>query len=78
MDNCSSTLNPAAVELLTRARVRIIPFALHTTYIFQMLDLPLFDGLKWRGQYRFPFRNFVRRNSIAIGESGRSGSQSSD
>jgi hypothetical protein len=55
MDNCSPHLTPAAVRLFTRARVRIVTFAPHTTHIFQALDLSLFGVLKRRGQYRLPF-----------------------
>jgi hypothetical protein len=34
------------VAVLTRFRVQIITFAYHTTNVFQVLDLVLFDALK--------------------------------
>jgi hypothetical protein len=55
MDNCSPHLTPAVIDLLSEARVRIVTFALHTTQIFQALDLSLFRVLKRRGQYQLPF-----------------------
>jgi hypothetical protein len=64
MDNCSPHFTPAALELLTGARVRIIPFAPHTTHIFQVLDLALFGVLKRRGQYRFPFGDETYRGVL--------------
>jgi hypothetical protein len=46
MDNCSPYVSHDIVEVLTRVRVKIITVAIHTTYIFQMLDLVLFSTLK--------------------------------
>jgi hypothetical protein len=34
------------IAVLTNTRVRVIAFAPHTTYVFQMLDAVLFDALK--------------------------------
>jgi hypothetical protein len=57
MDNCSLHLTPVVIDLLSTARVRIVPFAPHTTQIVQVLDLDfaLFGVLKRRGQYQMPF-----------------------
>jgi hypothetical protein len=43
------------VQILTEASVRVITFALHTTQIFQLLDLILFGVLKRRSRYEMPF-----------------------
>jgi hypothetical protein len=46
MDNCSPHVLDDIVAILISVRVRIIIFAPHTTQIFQMLDVVLFDVLK--------------------------------
>jgi hypothetical protein len=46
MDNCSPHVLDDIVAVLTNVRVRIITFAPHTTQVFQMLDVVLFDALK--------------------------------
>jgi hypothetical protein len=46
MDNCSYYVSDDVIELLSRAQVKIIIFATHTTHIFQMLDVVLFEALK--------------------------------
>jgi hypothetical protein len=51
MDNSSPYLTLAAVELHSRARVRIITLESHPTQIFQVLDLALFGVLERPGQY---------------------------
>jgi hypothetical protein len=48
MDNCSAQVTDDLIRLLTESRVRVITFALHTTHIFQILDLTLFGALKTR------------------------------
>jgi hypothetical protein len=57
MDNCLPPLILVVIDLLSNARVRIVPFAPHTPQIFQVLDLDLalFGVLKGRGQYQLPF-----------------------
>jgi hypothetical protein len=55
MVNCSPHLTPVAIDLLLEVRVRIVPFAPHTTQIFQAHDLTLFGVLKKRGRYQLPF-----------------------
>jgi hypothetical protein len=46
MANCSSHISDGIAAVLTHARVRIITFAIHTTHIFQVLDVVLFGALK--------------------------------
>jgi hypothetical protein len=46
MDNCSLHMADEVVTLLTSLRVRIITFALHTTHIFQVLDVVLFGAMR--------------------------------
>jgi hypothetical protein len=46
MDNCSPHMGEAVIALLTDARVRVVPFASHTTQIFQVLDVVLFGALE--------------------------------
>jgi hypothetical protein len=57
MDNCSPSVTPMVIDLLSNARVPIVTFAPHATQIFQVLDLDftLFGILKRRGQYQLPF-----------------------
>jgi hypothetical protein len=57
MDNCPSHLTDDMIGLLTEARVRVITFAPHTTQIFQVLDVTLFDVLKRRLGYKLPFED---------------------
>jgi hypothetical protein len=52
MDNCSPHISDDFIAVLTRVRVRvkvrvrIIIFDPHTTHIFQILDVVLFNALK--------------------------------
>jgi hypothetical protein len=46
MDNCSPHMSHDIVAILTRVRMKIITIAIHTIYIFQMLDVILFGTLK--------------------------------
>jgi hypothetical protein len=55
MDNCSAHVTDDVIRLLTKARVRIIIFAPHTTNIFQVLDPTLFGVLKRGPRYELPF-----------------------
>jgi hypothetical protein len=48
MDNCSPHMGDAAIAVLTREHIRVIVFAPHPTYIFQVLDLVVFGALKKR------------------------------
>jgi hypothetical protein len=57
MDNCPSHVTDEIIGLLTEARVRVITFALHTTQIFQILDVTLFGVLKQRLGYKLPFED---------------------
>jgi hypothetical protein len=57
MDNCSAHVNDDVIRILTEAGVRVITFALHTTQIFQVLDLTLFHVLKRHPRYELSFGN---------------------
>jgi hypothetical protein len=59
MDICSPHNTPSIIELLSTLRVRlvVVPFAPHTTQIFQVLDLTLFGVLKSGGQYQLPLED---------------------
>jgi hypothetical protein len=46
MDNYLSHISHDVVVILTRVRVKIITVAIHTSHIFQMLDVVLFGTLK--------------------------------
>jgi hypothetical protein len=46
LDNCSPHVCNAFMAVLIRKRVRVITFALHTTHIFQMLNVVLFGALE--------------------------------
>jgi hypothetical protein len=46
MDNWSPHVSDDIVAVPTRLRVRIIRFAIHTTHIFQVLDVVLFSALQ--------------------------------
>jgi hypothetical protein len=46
MANCSPHISDDVMAVLINARVRVITFAPHTTHVFQMLDVVLFDALK--------------------------------
>jgi hypothetical protein len=43
------------IDRLSTARVRVVTLALHTTEIFQLLDLALFGIFKREGKYHLPF-----------------------
>jgi hypothetical protein len=45
MAHCSADVGDHVIRLLTKARVRVIPFAPHTTQLVQVLDLTLFGVL---------------------------------
>jgi hypothetical protein len=61
MDHCFPHVTPAAIELLSTARVRVVVVTFapqpRTREIFQVLDLTLFGVLKRRGQYQLPFED---------------------
>jgi hypothetical protein len=44
------------IGLLIEGRVRIVTFAPHTTQIFQVFDVTLFDILKQHPRYELAFR----------------------
>jgi hypothetical protein len=46
MDNCSNHMPDDVIAMLTRVRVRIVIFVIHTTYIFQVLGMMLSGALK--------------------------------
>jgi hypothetical protein len=46
MDNYSLHISDDFVAVFTRVRVRVTIFVTHITYVFQMLDVVLFDALK--------------------------------
>jgi hypothetical protein len=48
MDSWSPHVSVDIVAVLTNTRVRVIIFTTHTTHVFQMLDVVLFDALKKR------------------------------
>jgi hypothetical protein len=48
MEKSPSHVIDDIIAVLTEARVRVIPFVPHTTQIFQVLDVTLFDVLKRR------------------------------
>jgi hypothetical protein len=54
MDNCGSHIAQKGIDLLTRARCRVVTFTPHTTNIFQVLDLTLFGVLKRQRRYQIP------------------------
>jgi hypothetical protein len=49
IDNCSPHMGDAISAILTRELVRVITFTTHTTHIFQVLDVVLFDAFKKHG-----------------------------
>jgi hypothetical protein len=59
MHNCFPHMTPAAIELLSTARVRVVTLAPqpHTTQLFQVLDLTLFGVPKRHGQYQLPLED---------------------
>jgi hypothetical protein len=57
MDNCPCHVTSEVTTLLTQARVRVITFAPHTTHIFQLLDVTLFEMFKRAGKYSLPFED---------------------
>jgi hypothetical protein len=48
MDNCSNHISDDIIAILTHEQIRNVIFAIHTTQIFQILDVMLFDVLKKR------------------------------
>jgi uncharacterized protein YqgV (UPF0045/DUF77 family) len=57
MTHCSVDVIDDVIRILTEAGVRVRPFAPHTTQVFQVLDLTLFDVLKRCPRYELPFEN---------------------
>jgi hypothetical protein len=55
MDNCSSQVSDDMIRIGTGATVRIITYAPHTTQVFQVLDLTLFDIPKGCPRYELSF-----------------------
>jgi hypothetical protein len=55
MDNSSSHITSDMIGLFTEERVRVMTFAPHTTQIFQVLGVTLFDALKRHPKYELPF-----------------------
>jgi hypothetical protein len=46
MDNCSSQTSDDVIVIFTREKVEIIIFIAHTTHVFQMFGVMLFEALK--------------------------------
>jgi hypothetical protein len=57
MDNCSLQARPEVIKMLREHDVKVITFPLHTTQVFQALDLSLFGVLKRKLQYELPLGN---------------------
>jgi hypothetical protein len=55
MAHCSADVSHDVIHILTKARVRILTFAPHTTQVFQVLDLILFRVLERWPRYELPF-----------------------
>jgi hypothetical protein len=55
MDNFPSHVTDNVIHFITEVPVRVIIFALHTTQIFQVLDVTFFSVLKRRPRYELPF-----------------------
>jgi hypothetical protein len=51
IDNCSAHVSDDVIRIPTEASMRVITCASHTTQIFQVLDLTLFEVLKRRPRY---------------------------
>jgi hypothetical protein len=51
MDNCSAHVTPEIFRLLGENHITIVTFSLHTTHIFQALDLSLFGMFKTREKF---------------------------
>jgi hypothetical protein len=66
MDNCPSPVKKRVLGVLTAPRVRIITFAPHAIYIFQVLDLTLFGAFQNRGQYQLPFEADYRTGTVIM------------
>jgi hypothetical protein len=60
MNDCPSHVPEGILSLLRDARVRIITWAPHTTYIFQQLDICLFGVLKRKEQETVVYQNAGR------------------
>jgi hypothetical protein len=65
MDHCSADVSDNVIRILTRARVRVITFALRTTQVFQVPDLTVFAILKRSPRYELPFCAFSYINSFS-------------
>jgi hypothetical protein len=55
MDNCPGPLTNEVRDLLNTARVTVSTFAPHTTQIFQLPELTLFEMFKRERNYHLPF-----------------------
>jgi hypothetical protein len=55
MAHCSADVSDDVIRILTEARVRVRPFAPHTTQVFQVLDLTLIGVLKRCPRYELSF-----------------------
>jgi hypothetical protein len=54
MNNWSSHITSDMIGFVPEGRVRVITFAPHTTQIFQIFDVTLFDVLRRHSRYVFP------------------------
>jgi hypothetical protein len=67
MDNCSIHVRPDTSQLLADHRFKVITFPLHTSHIFQSLDVSLFGNFKRKTKYKLPLESedttagFIRR-----------------
>jgi hypothetical protein len=55
VEKCSVHVTDDVIRLHTEARLGFITFAPHTTQVFHVLELTLFDVLKRRPRYELPF-----------------------
>jgi hypothetical protein len=55
MDDFSADVGDDGLRILTKARVCVVPFAPHTTQVFQVFDVTLFVVLKRCPRYECPF-----------------------
>jgi hypothetical protein len=56
MDNCANHVIDDVIHLLTEARVQLISFASHTTQLFQVFHVTLFNVVKRQPRYELAFR----------------------
>jgi hypothetical protein len=68
MDNCFLHMQGDTLQMLADHRVKVLTFPLHTTHIFQSLNLILFGNFKKRMNYSLPLETdetttcFIKRN----------------